>query len=158
MKPLLPAAVALILAVSSCEPQPRSEDAGFESIPAAGWPYDHSLEFIPQLGDSAGVTRVAIAVRHNNDYEYSNLWLELTSPLPGTDSVRIDTIDVEMADIYGHWYGRGAAMSYILVDTLPDKYYFENNRPMSLRHIMRTDTVTDITQVGLIFMYEQAED
>ncbi|MDE6301878.1 MAG: gliding motility lipoprotein GldH [Muribaculaceae bacterium] len=147
----------LLLTFVACEPAGPTEDAGFVSIPPEGWAYGRVLEFVPELADSVGNARVAVAVRHNNDYPYSNLWLELTAPIPGTDSARVDTIDLDMADVYGHWYGTGAGMSYIVVDTLRSDYLYENGRAMKLRHIMRADTVTDITQVGLIFMLSEAD-
>ena len=143
--------IAVALLLVSCQPAPLTEDAGFKAIAAEGWAYGERFEFNPEYADSVGYTGIAVAIRHNNDYPYSNLWLELKSPVPGSDAMRIDTIDLEMADVYGHWYGRGAAMSYIIVDTLPGRYYYDRQRPMSLRHIMRVDTVPDLTQVGLLF-------
>ena len=143
--------IAALWLLTDCQPTHLTEDAGFKAIAAKGWAYGESFEFTPEYADSVGYTGVAVAVRHNNDYPYSNIWLELTSPQPGTDAMRIDTIDLEMADVYGHWYGRGAAMSYIIIDTLPGQYYYDRERPMSLRHIMRVDTVPDLTQVGVLF-------
>ena len=151
MRQLAIAMCAAIVALCSCQPPQVDEDAGFIAIDPDGWKYGQRYEFTPALTDSVGNVQVAIAIRHNNDYPYSNLWLELTAPLPGTDSVRTDTFDIPIADVYGRWYGRGAAMSYIVVDTLDGVYHYDVSRPFSLRHIMRTDTLTDITQVGLIF-------
>lgn len=151
MRLLLAACLSAVLFLTACKEPDIKEDGAFAYIPPEGWIYGKTFEFLPELTDTAGFVRVAVAVRHDNDYPYSNLWLELTSPLPGVDSLRTDTLDIDIADVYGHWYGHGAAMSYIVVDTLPGDYYYETGRPFRLRHIMRTDTVPDLTQVGLLF-------
>ena len=89
-------------------------------------------------------------MRHTNGYLYSNLWLELATPVPGTDSMRLDTVNIPLADVYGKWYGRGVGVSYVAVDTLAGTYGYDSARPARLRHIMRVDTLPDVEQIGLI--------
>lgn len=144
------AAVALL---SACkQPAPPAEGADFRTIPADGWAYGTEYEFTPtpEPAVNRGTCRVAIAVRHTNGYQFSNLWLELATPVDDTDSMRRDTVNIPLADVYGHWYGRGVGVSYVTVDTLPGRYSYDCDRPAHLRHIMRVDTLTDIEQIGLI--------
>ncbi len=144
-------AVTALLAGCS-RPTPPGEAAGFHSIPASGWAYGDTLEFepTPEQAAAAGTGRIAIAVRHTNGYLYSNLWLELATPVPGTDSMRLDTVNIPLADVYGKWYGRGVGVSYVAVDTLAGTYGYDSARPARLRHIMRVDTLPDVEQIGLI--------
>lgn len=146
------AAAALALLTACREPAPPGEGADFRSIPPEGWAYGSEFEFAPtpQPADSRGTGRIAVAVRHTNGYRYSNLWLELATPVPDTDSMRIDTINVPLADIYGKWHGRGVGVSFVTVDTLAATYAYDLDRPARLRHIMRVDTLHDIEQIGLI--------
>ncbi len=99
--------VALALAQGCAEPAPLDESADFKTVPARGWAYGDTFEYTPDLADSVGKSRIAIAVRHTDGYLYSNVWLELATPVAGTDSMAVDTINIPLADVYGKWYGRG---------------------------------------------------
>ena len=144
--------VALALAQGCAEPAPLDESADFKTVPARGWAYGDTFEYTPDLADSVGKSRIAIAVRHTDGYLYSNVWLELATPVAGTDSMAVDTINIPLADVYGKWYGRGVGVSYVTTDTLPAPYGYDKSRPVKLRHIMRVDTLADIEQVGVIFL------
>ena len=147
------AAIAAWTLLTACkEPAPPGEGADFRTIPAEGWAYGTEFEFVPTPtpADNSGTGRIAVAVRHTNGYRYSNLWLELATPVPDTDSMRIDTVNIPLADTYGKWYGRGVGVSFVTVDTLAATYAYDLDRPARLRHIMRIDTLQDIEQIGLI--------
>lgn len=151
---ILPMLVVLLAMAACGEPKSPDEAAGFETVPASGWAYGHDLTFepTPDLEPASGTARAIIAVRHTDAYRYSNLWLELATPVAGTDSMRLDTVNVPLADVYGHWYGRGVGVSYVTADTLAEPVGYDRERPARIRHIMRTDTITDIEQIGLILL------
>ena len=92
---------------------------------------------------------IAVAVRHTNGYEYSNLWLELTYSSP--DTTVTDTFNVVLADDFGHWRGKGVGVGYQVVDTLLRDITIDATSPIHMRHVMRTDTLADIQQIGIIF-------
>lgn len=152
---IMAAAAALVLATACKEPGPAPESAAFRSLPAEGWVYGDELEFVPvpEPEKTHGDARVAVAVRHTNGYLYSNLWLELSTPLAGyPDSMRVDTVNIPLADVYGKWYGRGLGVTFVTTDTLPGLYHYDIDRPARLRHVMRVDTVADLEQIGLIYI------
>jgi len=142
-------AIAMCLALAACG-RPDTSYAGFADIPADGWAYADTLDIEPTLPDSVTVGRLAVAVRHTNGYEYRNLWLEIATPM--LDSVTADTVNVQLADDYGRWYGRGVGVSYMTADTLPGSYCLTRGRAVRVRHVMRVDTLPGIEQVGLIFI------
>lgn len=140
--------------LASCGGAPGvSEGGSFHDVAPSGWAYGDSFEFTPSpLPDSCMAdARIAVAVRHTNAYAYSNLWLELTTPSETGDTLRTDTIDVAMADVYGRWLGRGGGVSYIVTDTLPGRYIYNPLKAAKLRHVMRVDTVRDLEQIGIIY-------
>lgn len=148
---LLSRLVPCIMAVAAWGCLPGENDySGFASIDSGGWAYGDTVELVPELGDSAAVGRIAIAVRHTNGYAYRNLWLEVTTPLG--DTVLADTLNVVLADRYGKWYGRGVGVSYMASDTLPGRFCLTRGRAVGLRHIMRADTLHEIEQIGLVFI------
>ncbi len=152
MRLLVLMSLCIVVIMTACkEPVPLTEGASFESV--GQWPYGKSYEFspAPAFPEHSGTARIAVAVRHTDSYLYSNLWLELATPIAGTDSMRLDTLNVKLADVYGKWLGRGVGVSFITTDTLPGRYVFDDRHPARLRHIMRIDTLADIEQVGLIY-------
>jgi hypothetical protein len=66
-----------------------------------------------------------------------------------------DTINVRLADVYGTWLGKGAAVSYNYTDTVYRNLTVVRGRPVIIKHIMRPDTVTNIERIGLIFEPKQ---
>lgn len=143
---------AAALSAFSCGSCNDAGDAGFADIPAAGWAYGDTLRFTPDPVDSVVPGHLAVAVRHTGSYLYSNLWLEITSPVPGDTVLRVDTVNVPLADDFGRWYGRGYGVSFVTVDTLPSSYVFERGSDVTVRHIMRKDTVAGLEQIGLLFL------
>lgn len=126
----------------------------FADIDADGWPADKTFVFMPETADSIAEGTLSLLVRHTNDYPYSNLWVELESQQPadsGHIATRLDTICIELADIYGNWYGTGAGTSFQLKDTISTRFTLMRDAPLRLRHIMRPQTVEGLEQVGIIF-------
>lgn len=144
--------VIIIAVMSAACSTGSNESSRFEAIPEYGWRYNDTLTFIPALQDSVSDIRMVLAIRHTNGYRYSNLWIELSYPDTGT--LRHDTINVQLADTYGRWYGRGLGVSYMRTDTLPSRYRLRDSVPVRIRHIMRTDTLKEIEQVGIIFLHD----
>lgn len=144
--------IMLLLIVPSCAID-RNEYSEFKDIPIDGWKYDDTLIFTPQLNDSVAIGVLEIALRHNNDYLYSNLWLEV-SYCTAIDSMIavVDTLNIELADIYGKWHGSGSGMLYQLSDSIATECLLKSGVPIKVRHIMRDDNLTGIEQVGITFI------
>lgn len=127
------------------------ERSDFQSLPSEGWAYGDTLRFFAQGVDTlAADGALAVAVRHTNGYPYSNLWLEIS--LPQADTVQADTVDIRLADPFGRWFGTGIGVSYQHVDTVYPRISIPGGAPVTVRHIMRVDTLADIEQIGLIFL------
>lgn len=140
--------IALVLVVAvSCG---RSgEYTGYYEIEPSGWPYGDVLEYTVSLGDSAALRPMLLTLTHDNSYNYSNLWLEVRYTERG-GGAHVDTVNVEMCDVYGNWYGNGLPGHYQLVDTLSVRpVALADSSVVSVRHIMRVDTLTGISQIGI---------
>ncbi len=138
--------LAAIITISACSDTERS---AFSDIDAPGWRYGDTITFIPSDTAVCAAGAIAVAVRHTNGYEYSNLWVELTYTSP--DTTVADTFNIVLADDFGHWRGKGVGIGYQVVDTLLRDVTIDTSAPMLLRHVMRTDTLQDIQQIGIIF-------
>lgn len=147
------ALAALVAALGACSYN-QNDYSCFSDIDADGWDADDTFVYTPQLADSTAVGTLSLMVRHTNDYPYSNLWVELETQQPadsGRLEVRLDTFCIELADIYGNWYGKGLGPSFQYSDTLRTDFTLFNDSPVRLRHIMRPQKVTGLEQVGIIF-------
>lgn len=146
-------AVLIVLLIMTLLPACQlrhNEYSYYHSFDADGWAYGDSLEFKPEIDDSVSTGALAICLRHTNAYPYSNIWLELQYATDDTTMVR-DTLQVQLADDFGRWYGKGSGVSLQLADTVSRNFSLLNGRPMQLRHIMRVDTLHEIEQIGISF-------
>lgn len=138
----------LIGCLSACN---GSKETGeFHPVDADGWKYGDTLSFNIDAPDSVVCGDLAVVVRHTAAYPYSNIWLEIN--YPQTDSIESDSINVVLADDFGNWLGRGAGLSFQRADTVVKNITLTMPSAISLRHIMRVDNLTDIEQIGVIFI------
>ncbi len=151
MKPLHFIISALLpLCQGACTPG-HNDVCEFHTLSRDGWVYGDTLAFVASLGDSTATASPVIALRHNNAYLYSNLWLEVSRP--GHHGARVrDSVNLKLADIYGRWQGMGFGASYQLTSPLPPLPAVADGDTVTVRHIMRVDTLRDIEQIGIIFV------
>ena len=155
----LPIYALLLTAAASCGitgSRGNGDDnyfSSFHTFPNQQWDYARPLEFtVDTLRDSiASGGALLLSLRHTSGYEYRNLWLELSYPI-NDSTLRRDTINIELADAEGHWHGHGTGPSRQLVDTLSQSFSIHQGETLTLRHIMRMDTLTNIEQIGIVFL------
>ena len=143
-------AVATLLAVLavSCS-KPANVDGEWRDIAAPGWRYNRILRF-NSAGDTLSVNALVVTVRHTAAYPFANLWLEMK--YEGTDTVHADTLNLILADKFGHWRGSGSGVTYQYSDTIIPRRRIRPGTPILLRHIMRLDTVPELRQLGLSYL------
>ncbi len=127
--------------------------SAFHTFTSREWNYAEPVTFrVDTLRDSiARGGGLLLSVRHTGGYRYGNLWLELSYPL--NDSVmQVDTLNIILADDYGHWLGHGIGPSVQHSDTVARGIDIARGMEIKLRHIMRLDTLANIEQVGIVFL------
>lgn len=153
----LSVALAVMLAACSIDGHYGNGDdnyfSAFASMPDTRWDYASPLTFaVDTLRDSvARRGDMLLTVRHTHGYEYRNLWLEIDYDVADSLS-RPDTVNVILADVYGHWRGHGSGPSLQVVDTLAHGVALRRGQQIRVRHIMRLDTLPGIEQVGITFL------
>ena len=80
----------MTLCLGACVPG-HNDFSEFRNLPVKGWIYDDTVKFVPSIEDSIATGLLTVAIRHNNEYEFSNLWLEVTRNTP-EGIVRRDTV------------------------------------------------------------------
>ena len=142
----------ILLCLGACGPG-HNDYSYFHDIPTDGWKYGDTLSFLPETQDSIVTGELNIVLRHSNAYAYSNLWLEIRH-FNGIGT-RIDTVNIEMADVYGRWYGNGLGSSFQYQLPVSHNIKLYKGKPLKISHIMRVDKLEAIEQVGLIFTEKQ---
>ncbi len=140
---------ALAAIIASCTAP--AERSAYQTMPSEGWAYADTVTLHADTSAAAPMGRVAVAVRHRADLEWANLWVELT--YAAADTLRRDTVSIQLADPRGRWLGTGVGVGYQRVDTVQG-LRAKGGSPISVRHVMRPDVVEGIEQVGVIFVPE----
>ncbi len=139
--------ILVTLALGACAP--GNECSTFVDLAAGGWAYGDSVVFTPAMADSVADGHLKIAVCHDNSYPWSNLWLEVS--YPGPQGTYRDTVEMTLADPFGHWQGKAIGSTYQMQATLPARLRLHADTRVEVRHIMRLDTLRGLTKVGVTF-------
>lgn len=134
----------IAIAAAGCSEPARVPQSGFSHIPDCGWLYGDTV--VIRLGTQTDAPAPALALRHTDEYPYRNLWLEISQELDSATTLR-DTVNIELCNAYGRWYGNGFGGSYQIAFPLPRNVSVHE---VCIRHIMRVDTLRGITDVGIV--------
>lgn len=149
MKRLLYIIVLTLLSVA-CVPDSNSYSA-FRTFADSRWVYGDTVRFVPdEIADSVVTGELVLMLRHSRGYRYSNIWLEVSTRV-NDSTVVCDTVNIPLADDFGRWYGKGLGTDFMVGDTLDRNFRLVRGQMTGVRHIMRTDTLEAIEQLGLVF-------
>jgi gliding motility-associated lipoprotein GldH len=154
MHKLITISLFITLCLGACVPG-HNDYSEFTNISADGWPYNQPLTFIPVVADSVCTGTMTITIRHGNAYPYRNIWLEICHQ-GESGAIAHDTINMELADIYGRWHGSGLGTDFQYTDTLGHSFRLYRDSHIRIRHIMRNDTLPSIEQVGIEFIADKS--
>ena len=121
----------------------------FHSFSDATWSRSEKVNFEVSVLDSTQQYDVFLEIRNNNDYPFRNLWLfvDITTP---DGKQRRDTINAELADVYGKWYGKGVSLyTYSFPYELKIQYPNTGAFIYSITQGMREESLNGISDIGL---------
>lgn len=120
----------------------------FRQLPETGWAYGDTIKFMTSGDGLAGAGRMSVAVRHNDDFLYRNLWVEV-SYADSAGNLHADSVNIELADPLGRWKGKGIGSSYQCQSPIDHDVAVGDSTEIRIRHIMRLDTVRGIELIGV---------
>lgn len=145
--------ISVLLCLGACKPG-HNDYSRYATLPSEGWVYGEEVIFTPEIADSVAYGSMVMGLRHSASYPYANVWLEMAYFTDSATLVR-DTLNIRLSDKFGKWLGNGLGASYQITDTLKSRFTLMRGKPLSLRHIMRVDTLPGIEQIGVTFTSEQ---
>lgn len=122
---------------------------GFKTVDRKGWNYKEPIEFSVELNTAQDLS-MEVIVRNTTDFNFSNLWLFVTSLSP-SGVVAKDTISCVLADDYGYWLGKGFSGLYLTEHLIEEQKSFEKGEwVFSIEQGMRDEIIEGIQEVGLV--------
>jgi len=92
---------------------------------------------------------VSIELRNNNSYPFSNIWLFVDFQMPD-GMCRADTINADLADVYGKWYGKGMSLYNLSIPYEISILYPDTGTYIYTIHQgMRENILKGISDIGL---------
>lgn len=140
-------AAALWWAAAGCS-GPGNDYSEYRFLPGEQWAYGDTLHFVPVHPDSVVAARVVVALRHDDGYPFTGADIELT-----VGRLR-DTLRLQLCDTTGRWLGHGIGTNFQVADTLGCRIVHPSGLPVTLRQVMRCDTLCGLDRVGLFLLAE----
>ena len=144
----------LLLAIlfSSCQTIDLYEKT--VAIPAHAWRSGFKPEFKFTIIDTTSSYDIFIVVRHNEKYNFNNIWVNLTTIVPNDTTRRTVKYELPLANSEG-WIGKETAMDDLYDHRILITPKNEDNRlkagdyTFSIEQLMREDPLQNILNVGL---------
>ncbi len=138
----------LILSITACDKSKVYDNS--KALENAQWNYQKYIKFDVTIDDTISLHRFFINIRNNNEYEYSNIYLFLTTSLPNGKKSQ-DTLLCYLADDKGKWLGKGLGdikdNQLLLKDNL--RFPLKGTYSFTLKQAMRKDNINGIADIGI---------
>jgi len=120
------------------------------TIPDNTWKLTEITEFRYESTDTVSRTNVSINIRTGTDFPYRNIFLFLTAISPDGKSIT-DTLEYELADEKGTWYGKGPGDIHELALPYRSDVFFPLTGTYTFRiqHGMRIRDLKGVYDIGL---------
>jgi gliding motility-associated lipoprotein GldH len=129
----------------------------FYSVENGSWDREKPAVFEINVNDTLSRYNLDLVVRNNDDYPFRNLWLFIDRENPDGTMVS-DSLNIELADVYGKWYGKGMSLYSLSVSCGSDlQFPHSGNYVYNIRQGMRENPVKGISDIGLIFSKKTAQ-
>lgn len=138
--------VVLAVLLMGCGPSIVYEQQ--EAVEATGWEAENKKDFRFEISDTSKLYNIAIIVKHSELYPYANLWCftEITAP---NSAVLIDTVNLQLADHTGEWYGKKFMSTFSVMHPFkqgikfvkPGNYYFSVQQGMRYQKLKQIEAI-----------------
>jgi gliding motility-associated lipoprotein GldH len=152
LKKLLPVVIFSVILFQACTPIDLYEHVA--TIPGQAWQSNYKPSFTFDIQDTTAPYQLFLILRHNNKYNYNNIWLNLYRKKTDGQVSKVP-YELQLATNERGWLAEG--MDDIYEHRIPltppanDSFYFNQRGPytFTIEQIMREDPLQNILNVGL---------
>lgn len=143
---------AFLLTLSSC----KQIDLFERSVTVPGHKWDNSFKpsFTFTIKDTASAYKLFVVLRHNDKYNYNNIYVYIITRQPGQDSTQKARYDLTLANNEKGWLASGMDDIYEhRIPLTPTDQEFRFRKPgdytFTIEQIMRENPLKNVLNVGL---------
>lgn len=118
------------------------------AIPGHKWKSSFKPSFTFTIKDSTSPYEIFLVIRHNEKYNFNNIYLNLYTKLEGQDSTQKLSVPVILAS-NENWLGTGMDDIYEHRARLAEQTLKAGTYTFTLEQIMREDPLENVLNVGL---------
>lgn len=122
-----------------------------ETIPKQEWYYNNVPEFTFNIQDTTSLYNIYVVIRHTDQYNYNNIWLQVGSRFPG-DSMQYKKLNLKLGSDASGWVGVGMDDIFELraiITPGPVAFNKPGDYVFSIGQIMRDNPLLHILNIGL---------
>jgi gliding motility-associated lipoprotein GldH len=141
-------AALILLTLSSCNSNIIYSDEAV--MPEMTWNLFNTADFSFPVTDTNNNTNVFFTIRTGSQYPFRNIFLFVTTSAPD-GKVVTDTLEYEVADEKGNWFGKGFGEIHELKLPYRQNVFFpvKGTYRFKIQHGMRTVDLKGVYDVGL---------
>jgi gliding motility-associated lipoprotein GldH len=119
-------------------------------MPSETWTLSDAAEFSPEINDTSSLNNIFFTIRTGSSYPFQNIWLFISTSSP-SGKIISDTLEYNLADEKGEWYGRGFGDIHELRLPFRNAVYFpeKGQYTFQVRHGMRAENLKGVYDFGL---------
>jgi len=138
----------LILLYASCNTRTVYDEN--LTIPQEEWQTTLPAYFNVEIDDTLTYNTLYLKISNTVNYKYQNIYFFVTLFLPNGQVAR-DTINCDLANNYGEWYGKGMGKTKTLQVPYRTQFLFpyKGTYKFYIEQAMRDDTLKGIKAIGL---------
>jgi gliding motility-associated lipoprotein GldH len=142
---------AIVILISSCT---RSKNVLFTDsavMPKSVWSLTDNPDFRIIVNDTTARTNVFFNIRTGSDYPFRNIWLFVTAISPDGKTSITDTLQYDLADEKGRWYGKGFGNIHELKLPYRQNVFFpkKGTYHFKIQHGMRIENLNGVYDIGV---------
>ncbi len=123
-------------------------------IPGHSWHSSFKPSFTFTISDTASAYQLFLILRHNDKYNYNNIYINLHTLQPGQDTMQTAKYDLTLATNEKGWQATGMDDIYehrIPLTPADENFHFrkKGDYTFTIEQIMREDPLNNVLNVGL---------
>ena len=140
--------VLLLMLYTSCDTKTIYDDN--LTIPEETWLSTMPAYFNVEITDTLTYNTLYLKISNTVNYQYQNIYFFITLFFPNGQVAR-DTVNCDLANNYGEWYGTGMGKTKTLQVPYRKNFLFPytGNYKFYIEQAMRADTLKGIKAIGL---------